>query len=172
MSTVPVTPVLLKAPANPGPLGLLGFGLTTLALSAVNAGLLGGDSVSAIVPLAFAFGGVAQLIAGVAEYKNGNTFGMAAFTSFGLFWWWFALLNLGLGAKVLTPPAAHGVATILLLWGVLTFGLWLVTFRLSKAVWSIFLLLWVTFSCSPRMTLARLAQPPADTLASSPAPMP
>ena len=140
----PAPTVVLKI-ANPGPLGLLGFGLTTIALSAVNAGLLTPDAVAAIVPLAFAFGGIAQLIAGVLEFKAGNTFGMVAFTSYGLFWWWFALLRWTIGAGWLKAPPASAVATILLLWGVLTLLLWVVSFRLNKGVWSVFLLLWVTF---------------------------
>jgi succinate-acetate transporter protein len=131
--------------ANPGPLGLFGFGLTTIVLSAINAGLLPHEAVAVVVPLAFAYGGVAQLIAGVFEFRAGNTFGMVAFTSFGLFWWWFALLQWTLGAGWLKPPPASGVATVLLCWGIFTFLLWIVTFRLSKAVFSIFLLLWITF---------------------------
>ena len=131
--------------ANPGPLGLFGFGLTTCVLSAINAGLLPHEAIPVVVPLAFAYGGVAQLIAGIFEFRAGNTFGMVAFTSFGLFWWWFALLQWTLGAGWLKAPPASGVATVLLCWGVFTFLLWIVTFRLSKAVFSIFLLLWITF---------------------------
>jgi uncharacterized protein len=131
--------------ANPGPLGLAGFGLTTVVLSAINAGLLPHEAVPVVVPLAFAYGGVAQIIAGILEFKTGNTFGMVAFTSYGLFWWWFAFLQWTIGAGWLKapPPAAGG--TVLLMWGVFTFLLWIVTFRLSKAVWSIFLLLFITF---------------------------
>jgi succinate-acetate transporter protein len=131
--------------ANPGPLGLAGFGLTTVVLSLVNAGILPHESVAAIVPLAFAYGGVAQLIAGVLEFKAGNTFGMVAFTSYGLFWWWFALLQWTIGAGWLKAPPPVAGGAILLMWGIFTFLLWIVTFRLSKAVWSIFLLLWITF---------------------------
>jgi hypothetical protein len=131
--------------ANPGPLGLAGFGLTTVVLSCVNAGILSPDAATAVVPLAFAYGGIAQLIAGVLEFKTGNTFGMVAFTSYGLFWWWFAFLKWTIGAGWLKAPPSSGVAVTLLMWGVFTFLLWIVTFRLSKAVWSIFLLLWITF---------------------------
>jgi len=141
MSTL-VVPTKL---ANPGPLGLFGFGLTTCALSAINAGLIPHEAVAAVVPLAFAFGGIAQIIAGAFEFKTGNTFGMVAFTSYGLFWWWFALLNWTIGAGWLKAPPAVADGTVLLLWGIFTFLLWIVTFRLSKAVWSIFLLLWITF---------------------------
>jgi succinate-acetate transporter protein len=132
-------------PANPGPLGLFGFGLTTVVLSAINAGLLPHEALAVVVPLAFAYGGVAQIIAGVLEFKNGNTFGMVAFTSYGLFWWWFALLQWSVGAGWLKAPPPIAGGTVLLMFGVLTLLLWVVTFRLSRAVWSIFLLLWVTF---------------------------
>jgi succinate-acetate transporter protein len=142
--------------ANPGPLGLAGFGLTTVVLSCVNAGILPPAGVAAVVPLAFAFGGVAQLIAGVLEFKTGNTFGMVAFTSYGLFWWWFAFLKWTVGAGWLQAPPASAVAVTLLMWGVFTLLLWIVSFRLSKGVWSIFLLLWITFffSCGRRLRLS------------------
>jgi succinate-acetate transporter protein len=131
--------------ANPAPLVLAGFGLTTVVLSCINAGLLPVEALPVTVPLAFAYGGVAQLIAGALEFKTGNTFGMVAFTSYGLFWWWFAFLRWTIGAGWLKAPPASAVAVTLLMWGVFTFLLWLVTFRLNKAVWSIFLLLWITF---------------------------
>jgi uncharacterized protein len=131
--------------ANPGPLGLAGFGLTTCVLSAINAGLLPHEAVPVVVPLAFAYGGVAQLIAGVLEFRTGNTFGMVAFTSYGLFWWWFALLQWSVGAGWLKAPPSSAIAVVLLMWGVLTLLLWIVAFRANKAVWSIFLLLWITF---------------------------
>ena len=102
-------------------------------------------AVPAVVPLAFAYGGIAQLIAGWLEFKTGNTFGMVAFTSYGLFWWWFAFLKWTVGAGWLTAPPASGVAFTLLMWGVFTLLLWIVSFRLSKGAWSIFLLLTITF---------------------------
>ncbi len=140
---VPVTPTV-KA-ANPGPLGLFGFGLTTLLLSSINGGLLPPEALAAVVPLAFAYGGTAQFVAGVFEFKFGNTFGGVAFCSYGAFWWWFSLLLWTLGAGWLKAPAAAGMATALMLWGIFTFVLWLVTFRLNKVLWSVFLLLMLTF---------------------------
>jgi succinate-acetate transporter protein len=134
--------------ANPAPLGLAGFGLTTVVLSAINAGLLTGDSaalLAVVVPLAFAYGGVAQIIAGVLEFKNGNTFGMVAFTSYGLFWWWYSLLLWTVGAGWIKPPAGNAVGLTLLLWGVFTLYMWIPTFRASLAVWTVFLFLWITF---------------------------
>jgi succinate-acetate transporter protein len=120
--------------ANPAPLGLAGFGITTVVLSSINAGLLPPEATSAVIPLAFSFGGFAQIIAGVLEYKNGNTFGMVAFTSYGAFWWWYAFLLWTVGA---------GFA--LLMWGVFTLYMWIATFRTNFTLWTIFLLLWITF---------------------------
>jgi succinate-acetate transporter protein len=140
------TPVIvLPKIANPAPLGLAGFGLTTCVLSAINAGLLPHEAVAVVVPLAFAYGGLAQIIAGILEFRTGNTFGMVAFTSYGLFWWWFAFLQWTVGAGWLKAAPPSAVATVLLMWGIFTFLLWIVTFRASKAVFSIFLLLWITF---------------------------
>jgi succinate-acetate transporter protein len=139
--TTPNAPKL----ANPGPLGLFGFGLTTCVLSAINSGLLPHEAVAAVVPLAFAYGGLAQLIAGILEFRTGNTFGMVAFTSYAMFWWWFALLQWSIGAGWLKAPPPSAGGTVLLLWGIFTLLLWIVTFRLNKAVWSIFLLLTITF---------------------------
>src|SRR4029077_20823047 len=99
-------------PANPAPLGRAGVGVTPVVLSAMNAGLLAGDAptlTAAVVPLAFAYGGVGQIIAGVLEYKNGNTFGTVAFTSYVLFWWWYAFLLGPAGAGGIKPPAANAV---------------------------------------------------------------
>jgi succinate-acetate transporter protein len=134
--------------ANPAPLGLAGFGLTTVVLSSINAGLLKGDPATltaVVVPLAFAYGGVAQIIAGILEFKNGNTFGTVAFTSYGLFWWWYAFLLWTVGAGWLKAPAPGAVGLTLLLWGVFTLYMWIPTFRSSLAVWSVFLFLWITF---------------------------
>lgn len=131
--------------ANPAPLGLAGFGLTTVVLSAINAGLLPREATSAVVPLAFAYGGVAQIIAGILEFKNNNTFGMVAFTSYGLFWWWYAFLIWTIGAGWIKPPASEGIGLTLLMWGVFTLYMWIPTFRANFTVWSVFLLLWITF---------------------------
>ena len=134
--------------ANPAPLGLAGFGLTTVVLSCINAGLLAGDTptlLAVVVPLAFAYGGAAQIIAGILEFKNGNTFGMVAFTSYGLFWWWYAFLLWTAGAGWIKPPAANAVGVTLLMWGVFTLLMWISTFRSNFTLWTIFLLLWITF---------------------------
>jgi uncharacterized protein len=135
-------------PANPAPLGLAGFGLTTVVLSSINAGLLTGDAptlTAVVVPLAFSFGGVGQIIAGVLEYKNNNTFGTVAFTAYGLFWWWYAFMLWTAGAGWIKAPAANAIGVTLLMWGVFTLYMWISTFRLNFCLWSVFLLLWITF---------------------------
>jgi len=131
--------------ANPAPLGLAGFGVTTVVLCAINAGFLPPEATAAVVPLAFAFGGLAQLITGVLEFRNGNTFGTVAFTSYGAFWLWFALLHWTIGAGWMKPPAASGVGAVLAMWGVFTFYLWICTFKANRGVFATFLLLWITF---------------------------
>ncbi len=132
--------------ANPAPLGLIGFGFTTVMLSLINAGVLpkGGEPV--VLPLAFAFGGLIQMIAGVMDFRSGNTFGTVAFHSYGVFWWWFASLVLLGGHGVLDLTLAGSTIAITMIgWGVFTLGMWIATFRLTKAQWCVFLTLWITF---------------------------
>jgi succinate-acetate transporter protein len=127
--------------ANPAPLGLFGFALTTWLLSMVNAGLLPGTTVPLVLAMAFAFGGTAQFAAGLMEMTKGNTFGFTAFCSYGAFWWSFALFVQFFAANV-TAPA---VGWYLLIWGAFTFFMWIGTFALNRALFLIFLALWVTF---------------------------
>jgi succinate-acetate transporter protein len=132
--------------ANPAALGLVGFGLTTVLLSLINAGLLPAGGEPVVFPLAIAFGGTAQVIAGIMEYRVANTFGATAFTAYGAFWWWFALLLLWNGNHVIDLSAAGPtVGVCLLLWGLFTFGLWIGTFRLPRLLFLIFLTLWIAF---------------------------
>ena len=136
----------ISAPANPAALGLVGFGLTTVLLSLINAGVLPAGGEGVVVPLALAYGGLIQLIAGVLEVRVSNTFGMTAFLSYGAFWWWFALLQLFAHTHLIDISAAGPTIGIaLLLWGVLTLYLWISTFRLARIVFLIFLTLWPTF---------------------------
>ncbi len=138
--------VIIK-PGNPAPLGLVAFGLTTVVLSAINAGLVPKDAVIVVVPLAFAFGGLGQIIAGVLEFRNGNTFGTVAFTSYGLFWWWWAFLQWSLNAGILKagPNIGAGLSVALFMWGVFTLYMWISTFRSNIGLWLVFLTLWLTF---------------------------
>lgn len=132
--------------ANPGPLGLVGFGLTTVLLSLINAHILPAGGEPVVIPLALAYGGLMQIIAGLLEYRTGNTFGLVAFLSFGAFWWWFALLLLLADNGLLDlSEAGPTVGVALILWGVFTFYMWIATFKLNVALWLVFLTLWVTF---------------------------
>ena len=127
--------------SNPAPLGLAGFALTTWLLSMINAGWFSADAMNMVLAVAMAYGGTAQMIAGVMELPRGNTFGATAFVSYGAFWWSFALFALFLHDKV---PAAF-VGWYLCLWGMFTFYMWLGTLRSARALQLIFLALWITF---------------------------
>jgi succinate-acetate transporter protein len=134
---------------NPAPLGLIGFGMTTVLLSLANAEILPPTAgVIVVVPLAMAFGGTIQFFAGLLEYREGNTFGTVAFSSFGAFWWWFALLELFAMNGILNSNA-EGYTTVvgaaLILWGIFTLYMWVATFRLNWGLWAVFLVLWITF---------------------------
>ncbi len=128
--------------ANPAPLGLTGFALTTWMLSMVNAGWYTGASVPLVLASAFAYGGTAQFFAGLMELPRGNTFGFVAFCSYGAFWWTFALFVHFFAAGVPGPF----VAWWLLMWGVFTFYMWIASLALNRAVMLIFLALWITFA--------------------------
>lgn len=126
---------------NPASLGLAGFALTTWLLSMINAGWFTGDSMGMVLAVAFAYGGTAQALAGLMEIPRGNTFGATAFLSYGAFWWSLALFVLFLHDKV---PAAF-IGWYLLLWGVFTLYMWVATWRASRALQLVFLVLWITF---------------------------
>jgi succinate-acetate transporter protein len=127
--------------ANPAPLGLCGFALTTWMLSMVNAGWFTGTSVPLVLASAFAFGGAAQFAAGLMEMPRGNTFGFVAFCAYGAFWWSFALLLQFYAATV--PPAFIG--WWLVMWGVFTTIMWFASLALNRALQMIFLALLITF---------------------------
>jgi succinate-acetate transporter protein len=125
---------------NPGPSGLVAFGLTTMLLSLINAGVLPAGGEPVVIPLALSFGGVNQLIAGILEFRAGNTFGMTAFLSYGAFWLWFAMLFLfGHRGTLDLSAAGPTMGVALLLWGVLSGGFWISTFRINLVLWLTFL---------------------------------
>ena len=125
----------VASPANPAALGLAAFGLTTVLLSTINAGFLPAGGEAVVIPLALAFGGTAQMVAGLMEYRLQNVFGATAFLSYGAFWWWFGLLVLLGHNNVLDlTQAGSTIGFGLILWGIFTFGLWIASFRLSRAV--------------------------------------
>ena len=135
-----------SAQVNPAALGLVGFGLTTVLLSLINAGLLPAGGEPVVIPLALVFGGIAQMLAGIFEVKLGNTFGMTAFIAYGAFWLWFALLLLLGGNHILDLTGAHStIGAALILWGVFSFTMWIATFKLTRHLFLVFLTLWITF---------------------------
>ncbi len=131
--------------ADPAPLGLAAFALTTFVLSAANAGLIpkGGDA--AVLGLAFAYGGVTQLCAGMWEFKRNNTFGATAFSSYGAFWISFFLLITYFAAKIPPDAAPSAIGFFLLAWGIFTAYMTIAALRLSKPVLTVFVLLTITF---------------------------
>jgi uncharacterized protein len=132
--------------ANPAPLGLAGFGMTTVLLSLINAGVLPHSGDNVVIPLALAYGGAVQIMAGLLEFRLGNTFAMTAFLSYGAFWWWFALMLIfGNSGLLSLKDADSTIGVALLLWGAFTMYLWVGTFRLPRALWWVFFTLWITF---------------------------
>lgn len=130
--------------ADPAALGLAGFALTTMILSVYNTGALDAAGEPVVLGVAAAYGGLAQLLAGMWEFRKGNTFGAAAFSSYGAFWLSFFVL-LELDATKLGGAAGDAVGLYLLGWGFFTFYMWIASFRTSAAVNVVFLLLWITY---------------------------
>jgi len=132
-------------PADPGPLGLAGFAMTTFVLSMYNSNLVNPAGEAVVLGLALAYGGLAQLLAGMWEFRAGNTFGAVAFTSYGAFWISFWAL-VAFYAKDL--PAAHAgkdIGLFLWAWAIFTAYMWVASFRTTIAVNLVFFLLTITF---------------------------
>jgi succinate-acetate transporter protein len=136
---------LATKPANPAPLGLLGFGVTTVLLNLHNAGLFQLDTM--ILAMGLAYGGLAQVIVGVMEFKKGNTFGMVAFTSYGLFWWSLvALLVLpSFSFAGISSPSTASMAASLCMWGLFTFAMFFGTIKSNRALQFVFMSLAILF---------------------------
>jgi succinate-acetate transporter protein len=132
--------------ANPAPLGLLGFGMTTVLLNLHNAGFYPLNSM--ILAMGLAYGGLAQVIAGIMEYKNGNTFGTTAFSSYGLFWWSLVLLLVLPQTKIWDVSAvidSTAMAAYFFMWGLFTFIMFFGTLKMNRALQFVFLSLAVLF---------------------------
>ena len=130
--------------ANPGPLGLLGFGMTTVLLNLVNSGL---DELSIVVlAMGIALGGLAQIIAGIFELKQGNTFAGTAFTAYGLFWWSLVLIWVNPYAEAGIEAASKvAMGYYLLLWGIFTGFMFIGTLKHNRATQVVFGSLTVLF---------------------------
>jgi uncharacterized protein len=131
--------------ADPGPLGLAAFALTTFVLSMFNANLVGAGGEPIVFGLALAYGGLAQLLAGMWEFKTGNTFGAVAFTSFGAFWISFWAFVQFFEKSVPKADAGHAVGLFLIAWGIFTAYMFIASLRTTAAIALVFILLAVTF---------------------------
>jgi succinate-acetate transporter protein len=132
--------------ANPAPLGLLGFGMTTVLLNLHNADFYPLNSM--ILAMGMAYGGLAQVIAGIMEYKRGNTFGTVAFSSYGLFWWSLVLLLVLPRTEIWDVPAivdSAAMAAYFFMWGLFTFIMFFGTLKTNRALQFVFLSLAVLF---------------------------
>jgi succinate-acetate transporter protein len=131
--------------ADPGPLGLAAFALTTFVLSMFNAHLLGAGGEPIVFGLALTYGGLAQLLAGMWEFRTGNTFGAVAFTSYGAFWLSFWAFVQFFEKSVPAADAGHAVGLFLIAWGIFTTYMFIASLRTTAAVALVFILLAVTF---------------------------
>jgi len=137
--------------ANPAPLGLLGFGMTTILLNLHNAGFFPLDTM--ILAMGIAYGGLAQVIVGILEFRKGNTFGTVAFTSYGLFWWslvaLFVLPRLSFfnvpGVAAINAPTNEALAAYFFMWGFFTFAMFFGTLKKNRALQFVFASLAVLF---------------------------
>jgi succinate-acetate transporter protein len=131
--------------ANPGALGLGGFALTTFLLSFINAGILDPANLGVVLGMAFFYGGLAQVLAGMWEFKTGNIFGATCFTSFGAFWMGLALLKVleAAGIIAVVPPA--GLAVFLIAWGLFTLYATFAATKAPRGLLVLFIALTITF---------------------------
>lgn len=131
--------------ADPGPLGLACFALTTFCLSIVNAGIVDPAVEGMVLMLALAYGGTVQIFAGMWEFKKNNVFGATAFSSYGAFWVAFALYVLGSSSWGWIEATAAGTALFLIAWTIFTFYMWIGSFALNNGLVTVFTLLLITF---------------------------
>ena len=127
--------------ANPGPLGLLGFGMATVLLNLSNAGIIPLTSVE--IAMGFALGGAAQIIAGIFEFKKNNLFGATAFTAYGLFWWSLIIIWCNPFNNVSADSMSMGF--YLLLWCIFTFFMSIGTLKHNRATQVVFFSLTLLF---------------------------
>ncbi len=142
---IPTTTVVVKdGSANPAPLGLCAFGLTTILLNIHNAGFT--ELSSMILAMGIFYGGLAQVIAGIIEAKKNNTFGLTAFTSYGFFW--LSLVGLLVMPKLgwAEPASNSSMVAYLSIWGIFTFCLFFGTLRLNRALQFVFASLTILFA--------------------------
>lgn len=131
--------------ADPGPLGLAAFAMTTFVLSMFNADLVSRSGEAVVFGLALAYGGIAQVLAGMWEFRTGNTFGAVAFTSYGAFWISFWAFVQFYASSVPAADAGHAVGLYLIAWGIFTAYMFIASLRTTGAIALVFVLLAVTY---------------------------
>ena len=131
--------------ADPGPLGLAAFAMTTFILSMFNSKLLGSGGEPVVLGLALVYGGTAQLLAGMWEFRTGNTFGATAFTSYGAFWISFFVFDQFLAKDIPAADLGHAVGLFLISWGIFTIYMFVASLRTTAAIATVFALLAATF---------------------------
>jgi len=127
---------LVDGTANPEPLGLLAFGLTTVLLNLHNAGFFALGSM--ILAMGIFYGGIAQVIAGIMEWKKNNTFGTTAFCSFGFFWISLVALIILPGLGLAAAPESAAMGSYLLIWGIFAAVMFLITLKMNRAIQVVF----------------------------------
>lgn len=136
----PVAKAVQEAPAgsvawgNSGPLALAAFALTTFMLSMINAGFVSGGALGIVVATAFMFGGLTQLIAGIIQFRTGNTFGGVLFSTFGAFWLSFFAFVKFFAAGTPAADEGHAVGLFLIAFGIFTVWILLASFRTNAVV--------------------------------------
>jgi len=131
--------------ADPGPLGLAAFALTTFVLSMFNSGILNSGGEPVVFGLALAYGGIAQVLAGMWEFRTGNTFGAVAFTSYGAFWLSFWAFEQFYADSIPASALGQAVGVLLVAWGFFTLYMLVASLRTTGAIALVFALLTVTF---------------------------
>jgi uncharacterized protein len=121
---------ILNETANPAPLALCGFGITTILLSLHNSGLI--SLSSTIISMALIYGGLAQVIGGLMEWKKNNTFGLLIFGSYGFFWISYALLQMLPAVNLAKPPGSGDIAAFLFVWAIFTIGILICSLKISR----------------------------------------
>ena len=129
--------------ANPAPLGLMGFGVTTVILNLANAGYYSPNSI--VLAMGIFYGGLAQVVAGVMEFRKGNTFGMTAFLSYGFFWMSFVFLILFESLGLIAGPSSVSLGFYLFMWGLFTLLMFFGTLKMSGALMLVFGSLFLLF---------------------------
>jgi uncharacterized protein len=139
------SPAAADTGADPGPLGLASFAATTLVLSFVNAGLVSASVALAVLPLALFYGGLGQFMAGMWEFRKGNTFGATAFSTYGGFWLAFAFYSWFFAGKIPAADVGQATGMFLLVFTIVTAYLTVAAMRTSGATLIVFVGLTLTF---------------------------